>query len=243
LQVVALRDMFIHPRDDAENPTHVFHVTDYAGWPLHSLLEVPDFVHRLRTEAERTAHILFQLLCGLNYLHRMNIIHRDLHSANVALTSKNELRILDCGMSRCASNIQLTPLRYPRWWRAPEVNFQYDAHGRVLDYGRESDLWSVGCIFLELLGQASLLAPQDTPRVHTAEEEAAARQRVWKQSFSSLGTPGDECIALLSEEDQRRVRALERFPPINWEHRFPNTAFAKCRNARWNASLSGESRS
>ena len=44
--------------------------------------------------------ILYQTLCGLNYLHGANIVHRDLKPSNLLVTEKCEIRICDFGLSR-----------------------------------------------------------------------------------------------------------------------------------------------
>lgn len=44
--------------------------------------------------------ILYNLLCGLKFLHSANIIHRDLKPANILINSDLEIKICDFGLSR-----------------------------------------------------------------------------------------------------------------------------------------------
>lgn len=91
--------------------------------------------------------IMLQLLEGLAYLHENFVIHRDLKVSNLLLTDKGCLKIADFGLARIIGKPlkQLTPKVVTLWYRSPELLFggqQYDS---------SLDIWSVGCIFGELL--------------------------------------------------------------------------------------------
>lgn len=90
-----------------------------------------------------------QLLQGLNYLHSANIIHRDLKPGNLLVNANCDLKICDLGLARtCKGKDQfMTEYVVTRWYRAPELLLCCD------HYGTSIDVWSVGCIFAELLGR------------------------------------------------------------------------------------------
>ncbi|KPI87720.1 putative serine/threonine-protein kinase Nek3 putative protein kinase [Leptomonas seymouri] len=86
-----------------------------------------------------------ELLCGLAHIHSKRILHRDLKSSNIFVTSKNHLKLGDfgvCTILACpnakAESMIGTPLYF-----APEVcnNEAYD---------ERSDVWSLGVVFYEM---------------------------------------------------------------------------------------------
>ena len=88
-----------------------------------------------------------QLLRGVGHLHELNILHRDLKTANVFVTRDNNLKIADFGISRSLSRTQCaTTMVGTPFYMAPEV-----VNLDVTDgYNAKSDVWSLGVILYEL---------------------------------------------------------------------------------------------
>jgi serine/threonine protein kinase len=93
--------------------------------------------------------IIHQILQGVEHMHTMGVLHRDLKPNNVLLFPNNKIKIIDMGMATlvgkdivrgCTHTCSVQSLSY----RAPEVAQQRS-------YGPPSDIWSVGCILLYLL--------------------------------------------------------------------------------------------
>merc|ERR1712066_61699 len=93
------------------------------------------------------------LVKGLAHCHKCGIIHRDLKPENL-LVDDNAfvpqiviLKIADFGLSRCHSIIErkCTIEIVSLWYRSPEILLG------VTYYDTTVDIWSVGCIFGEIV--------------------------------------------------------------------------------------------
>ncbi|KFU83409.1 Mitogen-activated protein kinase 7, partial [Chaetura pelagica] len=106
---------------------------------------------------EHVRYFLYQLLRGLKYIHSANVLHRDLKPSNLLVNENCELKIGDFGMARGVgppdphqSKPFLTEYVATRWYRAPELLLSLHRYSRAID------IWSVGCIFAEMLGRRQL---------------------------------------------------------------------------------------
>eukprot|EP00980_Cylindrotheca_fusiformis_P026578 scaffold16490_cov113-Cylindrotheca_fusiformis.AAC.6 len=124
-------------------PEMAFLVLEYAEYDLAAMLELPELTENLTIDHIRSwSH---QLLLATDHLHKNSIMHRDLKPANILITKDGTVKLADFGLAR-----QLLPGRlYTNavatiWYRAPELLL-----GSV-SYGTKIDLWSIGCILVEL---------------------------------------------------------------------------------------------
>ncbi|XP_074270487.1 mitogen-activated protein kinase 4-like [Silene latifolia] len=139
--IIALKDVMI-PSAKCEDVYLVFELMDAdLGTQIRPSLRLPN---------NTIKYLMFQLLNGLDYLHSSNIIHRDLKPGNLLVNAKWDLKICDFGL---ATTTKGSPQTQPateyvvtRWYRAPELLLQCHTYGPAID------IWSVGCIFAELLG-------------------------------------------------------------------------------------------
>ena len=103
-----------------------------------------------------TKTLLLQLTSAVAHLHSHWILHRDLKTSNLLLNNRGRLKVADFGMARYFSDpmpkgAQLTQLVVTLWYRAPELLL-----GETR-YGASIDVFSVGCVFGEILGKEPLL--------------------------------------------------------------------------------------
>lgn len=53
---------------------------------------------------KQVLHILYNLLCGINFLHSADVIHRDLKPSNVLIDKECTVTICDFGLARTISS-------------------------------------------------------------------------------------------------------------------------------------------
>lgn len=61
-------------------------------------------------EAKHIKTVVYNLLCGLKYLHTANVIHRDLKPANVLINEDCSVQIADFGLSRSLLGVDTQPI-------------------------------------------------------------------------------------------------------------------------------------
>ena len=105
-------------------------------------------------------YIMYQILQGLYYLHSAQILHRDLKPSNILLSTQCEVKICDFGLARLSDGMEgenvMTEGVATRWYRSPEVLLGSN------NYDEKADLWSVGCIFAEMLTKSPLFNSSST---------------------------------------------------------------------------------
>jgi serine/threonine protein kinase len=92
--------------------------------------------------------IIYQILCGVNYLHSLKFIHRDIKPDNILLSSEGKIILTDFDLCRQESKGKDDPMTRTAvtlYYRAPEIFFG-DSY-----YGNKIDIWSIGCVFAELI--------------------------------------------------------------------------------------------
>ncbi|KAF8631867.1 hypothetical protein AX15_002137 [Amanita polypyramis BW_CC] len=112
---------------------------------------------------------------GLEFCHRNHVLHRDLKPNNLLIAADGELKIADFGLARDFADpgYKMTCQVITRWYRPPELLFgsRY--------YSSAVDIWSVGCIFAELMLRTPYLPGEsDMDQL--------------KVIFRALGTPTEE---------------------------------------------------
>ncbi|KZW04203.1 Pkinase-domain-containing protein [Exidia glandulosa HHB12029] len=99
-----------------------------------------------------------QMFAGLAYLHHKGVIHRDLKGSNILLNNRGELKLADFGLARFyhkRRQADYTNRVITQWYRPPELLL-----GATV-YGPEVDMWSAGCIMLELFTRRPIFQADD----------------------------------------------------------------------------------
>ncbi|KAI0500874.1 hypothetical protein KFK09_019092 [Dendrobium nobile] len=96
---------------------------------------------------------LYQILRGIAYCHSHRVLHRDLKPQNLLIDRRtNALKLADFGLAR-AFGIPVRTFTHEvvtLWYRAPEILLG------ARQYSTPVDVWSVGCIFAEMVNQRPL---------------------------------------------------------------------------------------
>ena len=91
--------------------------------------------------------IACEIASGLQLAHEKNIVHRDIKSANVMLTSKEVAKILDFGLAQTAASTKLTRMGSTLGtvaYMSPE-----QARGEEVD--SRTDIWALGAVLYEMI--------------------------------------------------------------------------------------------
>ncbi|KAI8904311.1 kinase-like domain-containing protein [Gorgonomyces haynaldii] len=153
-------------------------------------------------------YFIYQICRGVKYIHSANVLHRDLKPGNLLVNADCELKIADFGLARGLTDAAdagfMTEYVATRWYRAPEIMLAFR------NYTKAIDMWSIGCIFAELLGSKPLFKGRDYVDQ-------------LNKILGVLGTPDDSTLSRIgSERAQMYIRSLPKMRKVPWAHLYPN---------------------
>lgn len=163
------------------------------------------FAQKRRFDGKTALHIMLQLLDGLAYSHRHNIVHRDIKPANIFLVEgSGQVKITDFGIARIddseltqSGDIMGTPA-----YMAPE-----QFRGQTVD--SRADLFSAGVVLYELLtGERPFAGRTVTALMHSVLSMEPPRPSLRNSALPPL-FDGILAKALAKEPDQRFQSAEE----------------------------------
>ncbi|KAL4511901.1 hypothetical protein ABPG72_012746 [Tetrahymena utriculariae] len=151
----------IYYNKELHNFDRIYIVMEYYPFSLFDILY--NYQQNLAWNHELIRIIFTQIVNGLAYIHSRNIIHRDLKPSNILIDQNLNVKIADFTLSRQnnTANFQNNQSKKrsikpsfqeqkslnsgSRYYRAPEIILLNS------NYGFQSDIWSLGCFFAELL--------------------------------------------------------------------------------------------
>ena len=202
----------------------IYIITDLMETDLHRVI-----YSRQELTDDHIQYFIYQILRGVLYMHSANIIHRDLKPANILANKNCDLKICDLGLGRAEvydydqlkdnkkkkkktktdesdseEDPELTEYVITRWYRAPEV-ILCPSH-----YAKAVDIWSVGCIFAELLGRQPLF-----PGDHYLDQI--------QKIIAVTGTPKMEDLDFIQKKEAKEFfLKLVKRTKLTWSSLFPN---------------------
>jgi len=205
----------------------IYIITDLMETDLHRVI-----YSRQELTDDHIQYFIFQILRGTLFLHSANVVHRELKPANILANKNCDLKICDLGLDHgiikdedntvqklidnpnlpveISNNMiyddskrELTEKVIARWYRAPEIILNPN------DYTKAVDVWSIGCIFAELLGRQPLF-----PSDNYLDE----LQKV----ISVLGSPSESDLEFIKDEKVKNfVNKLARRTKQSFSVMFP----------------------
>ncbi|EEF44596.1 cyclin-dependent kinase C-2 [Ricinus communis] len=134
----------------------IYMVFEYMDHDLTGLADRPG----MKFSVPQIKCYMRQLLTGLHYCHVNQVLHRDIKGSNLLIDNEGNLKLADFGLARSFSNehnANLTNRVITLWYRPPELLLG------TTKYGPAVDMWSVGCIFAELLYGKPIFPGKDEP--------------------------------------------------------------------------------
>jgi serine/threonine protein kinase len=192
--IVAVREILV-----GSTPDQIFVAMEFVEHDMKSLLETMSQPFLAR----EVKCLMDQLLKGVDHLHQLWILHRDLKTSNLLMSHRGVLKIADFGLAReYGSPLKnYTPLVVTLWYRSPELLLG------TKTYSTEVDNWSVGCIFAELLTQKALFP---------AKTELECLNKI----FQLLGTPNERVWEGYNELPHVKKWTFKEFPKSHWRQDF-----------------------
>eukprot|EP00808_Paulinella_micropora_P013147 g60975.t1 len=98
-----------------------------------------------------------QILSALSYCHSKKVVHRDIKGKNILVDKSGRLKLADFGSAKRVANMdKMAPTQsynYTPLWTAPEV--------LTGDYNSKVDIWSLGCVIIEMASAKTPWAEQN----------------------------------------------------------------------------------
>lgn len=198
--IIKIKDIIRPPEKEKFNEVYI--VYELMDTDLHQIICSAQAL----TE-DHCQYFLYQLLRGLKYIHSANVLHRDLKPSNLLLNANCDLKICDFGLARTTTETDyMTEYVVTRWYRAPELLLNCS------EYTTAIDIWSVGCILLEIFKREPIFPGRDYVQQLGLIVEL-------------LGSPDDEDLGFLRSENARKyVKKLPIFPKKPFSDKFPDVS-------------------
>ncbi|KAF2299376.1 hypothetical protein GH714_031769 [Hevea brasiliensis] len=155
----------------------IYLVFEYMEHDLAGLSSSPD----IKFSDSQVKCYMKQLLHGIEHCHLRGIMHRDIKVSNILVNNEGILKLGDFGLANVLNSKNknlLTSRVVTLWYRPPELLMGSTS------YGVSVDLWSVGCVFAELLiGKPLLKGRTEVEQLHKIFKLCGSpSDEYWKQS-------------------------------------------------------------
>lgn len=196
--IISLKDILRPP--SYEEFRDIYLISELMDTDLHQIIKSDQ-----ELTDKHVQYLMYGILRGLKCIHSANVLHRDIKPSNILLNSNCDLKICDFGLARGEEDAKdMTDYVATRWYRAPELLMQWTKYDKAID------IWSVGCIFAELIGRKPLFPGRNyIDQLHVI--------------LDIIGTPHPrEYEGMGSEHARRYLSNLPHRPKIPFTQLYPN---------------------
>ena len=186
------------------SPKKLTLVFEYVEQDLKKII---DSANGKGLDIKYTKSFLYQLLRGVDFIHKNKVLHRDLKPQNLLINKNNILKIADFGLAR---GYGIPVKNYTHevvtlWYRPPDVLLGNKTYGTTVD------MWSIGTIFAEMATGKPLF---------TGNSENDQLKKI----FAIMGTPTENYAPSLKELPEWGVgdNNFEKSEPKSFKELFPD---------------------
>ncbi|KAG2258626.1 hypothetical protein Bca4012_021773 [Brassica carinata] len=196
--IVGIKDIVLPPqRNSFEDVYIAYELLDFDLKKIRkSNVELTKYQHQ---------YIMYHFLRGLKYIHSANVVHGDLKPSSILMNGNGQLKICDFGLARAAPDT-MTEYVGPRWYHAPELLLDTSGHTSAID------IWSAGCIFLEMMTLIPLFSGED-------------RADQLRLILELIGSPTENDIGSFNESSKQYLRMIPWFDGQSFFAKFPDVPF------------------
>ena len=195
--IIGLRDILMPLSEEFDM---IYIIMDIMETDLKAILKSGQDISESHVQ-----YFIYQVLRGLDCIHKASVIHRDLTPSNILLNTNCDLKICDFGLAReeGKQSVELTDYVVMRWYRAPELVMEHK------HYDTPVDVWACGCIMGEMFHRAKPIFP-GKDRIHQLDV-----------ILEVVGTPPDEDIGKVgSMAAQKYIRRKPKQKGVDFNQYF-----------------------
>ena len=151
--IISLKEIILN-----ENYDDLYMVMDYMESDLRKVTKSTTFLG-----SEHVKLIMYNLFCGIEYLHSCQIIHRDLKPGNILINEDLSIKICDFSISRSLCGLRALEFDFGNWMRRQSYNFSSSNSDATIMDGN-SKIYMDGSSFLTLSRIQSAMLDEEDPQ-------------------------------------------------------------------------------
>jgi len=165
-----------------------------------------DKIHQGPLKSEEALAIVSQVAAGLGEAHRKGIIHRDIKSANIMVTDKGQVKVMDFGLAKLQGGSSLTRSQTT----LGTVTYMSPEQARSGDLDQRTDIWSLGVVLYEMVsGKLPFRGDRDQAVIYSIlHEEPESLKKARADAMADL----DQIVGqALAKKLADRYQTMEEF--------------------------------